>query len=208
MASPPSTTTTKPGATPAAGSGAGHGVAKDATHATVGVADGAHGAGGAFPPFDKSGFSSQLIWLTLTFGFLYWMLSKRLLPRLGGVIEHRADGIRADLAEAEHLNTAAKTSQQAYEDALATAKANASGIAKAQRDTLMAETDRERAAIDAQMAAKVADAETRIEAGKKTALLAVSAVAADTAGEIVSKLTGQSVSRDEVTRSIAAVNVK
>jgi F-type H+-transporting ATPase subunit b len=203
MASPPSTTT-KPGDKPAAG----HGATPGATHSTVGVADGAKGAGGAFPPFDAASFSSQLIWLTLTFGFLYWMLSKRLLPRLGGVIEHRADGIRADLAEADHLKTETENSLKAYEEALATAKANASGIAKSQRDALTAETDRERATIDGQMAAKVADAEKRIEAGKKTALAAVSTVAADTAGEIVAKLTGQSVSRDDVTRAIAAVNVK
>ncbi len=203
MASPPSTPT-KAGEKPAAGHGAAHG----GTHATVGVADGSHGAASAFPPFDTASFSSQLFWLTITFGFLYWMLSKRLLPRLGGVIEHRADGIRADLVEADHLKTQTEKSLKAYEDALATAKANASGIAKTQRDSLTAETDRERAAVDAQMAAKVADAEKRIAAGKKTALAAVGAVAADTAGEIVAKLTGQSVSRDEITRAIAAVSRK
>jgi F-type H+-transporting ATPase subunit b len=203
MASPPSTTT-KVGEKPATGSGA----AQGGTHATVGVADGKKGAGSAFPPFDAASFSSQLVWLTITFGFLYWMLSKKLLPRLGGVIEHRADGIRADLAEADHLKTETENSLKAYEDALTTAKANASGIAKTQRDALTAETDRERATVDAQMAAKVADAEKRIAAGKQNALAAVSTVAADTAGEIVAKLTGQTVSRDEITRAIAAVNVK
>lgn len=200
MASPPTTPAKAGAATPASGHAG--------THATVGVADGAHGAASAFPPFDKSGFSSQLIWLTLTFGFLYWMLSKRLLPRLGGVIEHRADGIRADLTEADHLKTETENSLKAYEQALATAKLNASGIAKSQSDALTAETDRARAAVDAQMAVKVADAEKRIEASKRTALAAVSTVASDTVGEIVAKLTGQSVSRDDITRAIAAVNVK
>jgi F-type H+-transporting ATPase subunit b len=199
MASPPSTTT-KTGDKPAAGHGA--------THATVGVADGKNGAASAFPPFDKSSFSSQLIWLALTFGFLYWMLSKSLLPRLSGVIEHRADGIRADLAEADHLKSVTENSLKAYEDALATAKGNAASIAKTQRDTLAAETDREKAAVDAQMATKVADAEKRIAAGKQNALAAVSTVAADTAGEIVAKLTGQSVTRDEITRAVAAASVK
>lgn len=207
MASPPATTTKTGGAAaaPATGHAAGHSAA---TQATVGVSDNGKGAGGAFPPFDKSSFSGQLIWLALTFGFLYWALSKHLLPRLGGVIEHRADGIRADLAEAEHLKSETETSLKAYEQALTTAKANASGIAKTQRDALTAETDREKTAVDALMAAKVADAEKRIQAGKKTALAAVSTVAGDTVGEIVAKLTGQSVSRDEITRAVAAVHVK
>ena len=202
MASPPKTEAK--GAASQQGS-APHGAAHTAT---VGVAEKGHGASSAFPPFDKSTFAPQLFWLVLTFGFLYWMLSKTLLPRIGQAIENRAGGIRNDLAEAEQLKSETEASLQAYETALATAKSNAAGIAKLQRDTLAAESDRERAAVDAQMAAKVADAEKRIEASKKTALSAVSNVAGETVGAIVAKLTGQSVSGDEVARAIAAVKAK
>ena len=197
MASPPKTE--------AKGAAAQHGAAHTAT---VGVADHGHGAGPAFPPFDKSTFGPQIVWLVLTFGFLYYMLSKTLLPRIGRALENRADGIRKDLTQAELLKSETEASLKAYEQALMTAKANAAGIAKSQRDTLAAETERERAAVDAQMAAKVADAEKRIEASKTTALAAVSGVAADTVGAIVAKLTGQSVSGDEVARAIAAVKAK
>jgi F-type H+-transporting ATPase subunit b len=201
MASPPKTDAKTTGAALAPGHAAGQ-------HATVGVADKGHVAASAFPPFDKATFAPQLIWLALTFGFLYWMLAKKLLPRLSGVIEHRADGIRADLAEAEHLKSETEASLQRYEQALTTAKTNASGIAKSQRDTLTAETDREKAAVDTLMAAKVAEAEKRIDAGKKTAMAAVSGVATDTVGAIVAKLTGQTASTDEIARAIAAVKAK
>jgi len=176
--------------------------------ATVGVVDHGHGAATAFPPFDQTTFAPQLVWLVLTFGFLYFMLSKRLLPRVAAAIEGRADGIRSDLAQAEFLKGQTEASLKAYETALTTAKNNAAGITKAQRDALTAETDRERAAVDAQMAAKVAEAEKRITASKTTALAAVSGVATETVGAIVAKLTGQSVSGDEVARAIAAVKAK
>ncbi len=198
MASPPKSDA-KSGAQPHAPAGA-HGAT---------VADGGHGAGPvAFPPFDKSTFPSQLLWLAITFGFLYWALSKKLLPRLAGVIEHRADGIRGDLAEAEHLKTETETALKSYEHALTTAKTNASGIAKSQRETITAETDRERAAVDAQMAAKVAEAEKRIAAGKQTSLATVSGVAQETVGALVAKLTGQTTTNDEIARAIAAVKAK
>ncbi len=167
-----------------------------------------HNASSAFPPFDKSTFGPQLIWLALTFGFLYVVLARSLLPRLSGVLERRADGIRNDLAEAERLKDETQASLKAYEQALTSAKSNAAGIAKSQRDALAAETDRERAAVDAQMATKVADAEKRIAQGKQTALSAVTTVASDTVGEIVAKLTGQSVSPTEIAGAIAAVKAK
>lgn len=178
---------------------------QQATSATV---EHGHAATSAFPPFDKATFGPQLIWLALTFGFLYFMLSRTLLPRVAGVIESRAQGIRADLAEAEHLKGETDAALKSYEQALFTAKANAAGIAKAQRDQLTTETDRERAAVDAQMAAKVADAEQRIAQSKATALSAVSGVATDTVGAIVAKLTGQTVTGSEIASAIAAVKAK
>ncbi len=177
-------------------------------HTGVATVEHGHAATSAFPPFDKSTFGPQLVWLALTFGFLYFMLSRRLLPRVASVVESRAEGIRSDLAEAEHLKVETDTALKAYEQALTTAKTNAAGIAKSQRDQIAAETDRERAAVDAQMAAKVADAEKRIAQSKMTALSAVSGVATDTVGAIVAKLTGQTVSGAEIASAIAAVKAK
>ena len=36
-----------------------------------------------FPPFDTSTFPSQLVWFFISFGFLYWYMSKRALPKIG-----------------------------------------------------------------------------------------------------------------------------
>ncbi len=176
--------------------------------ATVGAVEHGHAASTAFPPFDTSTFGPQLVWLALTFGFLYLMLSRTLLPRVGGVIEARASGIRNDLAQAEKLQSETQNSLKAYEQALTTAKVSAAGIAKSQRDQLVAETDRERSAVDAQMAARVADAEKRIAASKTTALSAVTGVANDTVGAIVAKLTGQTVTNAEIAGAITAVKAK
>ena len=48
--------------------------APQATHSEVG-----HEAGGQsnFPPFDSATFPSQLLWLAITFGALYWFMAKK-----------------------------------------------------------------------------------------------------------------------------------
>ena len=51
----------------------------EGTHSETG-AHGGEAAGGVFPPFDSSTFASQLLWLAITFGLFYLLMSKVIVP--------------------------------------------------------------------------------------------------------------------------------
>ena len=124
----------------------GHGSTGELTAGTAVPAD-AH-AKKAFPPLDPSTFAPQLIWLALTFGTLYFLLSKIVLPRIGGVIDERKRVRQSDLDEAERLKNETDKALKDYEKSLSEAKSRASGIAQSTRDKLKAEVDGERARVD------------------------------------------------------------
>jgi F-type H+-transporting ATPase subunit b len=159
---------------------------------------------GAMPQFDLSTFPSQIFWLVILFGLLYLALSRVALPRIGDVIEARANRIKKDLADAERLKSETEAALKAYEQALADAKSRAGAIAKETRDRLTAETDRERAGVDKQIAAKVTEAEKRIADSKAKAVASVSEIAASTASAIISKLTGKEASQDAVRKAASS----
>jgi F-type H+-transporting ATPase subunit b len=167
---------------------------------TTAPAGGGHAK--VFPPLDAGTFAPQLVWLALTFGLLYVLLKRTVLPRVGEVIEERADRIKRDLAQAEKLKGDTEQALANYEKALADARAQATAIAKDMRDRLTAEVDKERARVEAEIAAKVAEAEKRIADTKSRALAGVGDIAADVAGAIVARLIGREVSRDEVQRAL------
>jgi F-type H+-transporting ATPase subunit b len=127
------------------------------------AANAAQGGAKVFPPLDPATFVPQLVWLAIAFGLLYLLLSRVALPRVGEVIEERADRIRRDLDQAEKLKAETAAALAAYEQALAEARGKAGGIIKTMRDGLTAEVDKERARVEAQIAQKVAEAEARIE---------------------------------------------
>lgn len=180
----------------------GHGGQTD-THAEVGhEAAGEHG--GAFPPFDPTYFGSQILWLVLTFGFFYWILSKKILPRMTGILEVRRDRIAADLGEAERMRAETDAAVAAYEQALAEAKKKAGTIAAETRDRVKSDLDARRAAIEANLATKVGEAEARIADIKARALGEVNDIATETTEAIVSALIGQG-SRDEAAAAVASV---
>ncbi len=145
---------------------------------------------------------SQLVWLTLTFGLLYVLLKRFALPRVGEVIEERRERIRRDFEKAEKLKTETEQALANYEQALAEARTKANAIAKDVRDAFAAEVDKERAAVDAQVVRKLADAEARISQSKAKAMASVREIAADTASAVVGKLLAKEVTKDEVQRAL------
>ena len=156
-----------------------------------------------FPPLDPQFYPSQLVWLALTFVALYMLLSRLALPRIGEVLEERQARIRRDLDEAERLKTETDKALKGYEQAIADARGQASATARDVRSKLAAETEREKAAVEASLTAKVADAESRIAATKAKAMQSVSEIAADTAGAVVSALTGHTPTPDEIKKALA-----
>jgi len=155
-----------------------HGGAHDAPH------------GGGFPPFQGETFASQLLWLAITFGFLYWLAAKVIVPRLGSILEDRANKIGNDLDEAAAMKAKAEEAGQAYEKSLAEARAKSQAIAQETREKVNADSAERRKSVESDLAAKLADAEAKIVATKTEAMSHVEAIAADAAGAIVSHLTG------------------
>jgi F-type H+-transporting ATPase subunit b len=154
------------------------------------------------PQLNVNDFAPQLIWLALTFMLLYLILSRVALPRIGEVIEERKDRIQRDLDAAERLKQETEKALKAYEQALADARGKAGVMARDNRAALVAETDKERAKVQAEMAAKLAEAETRIAATKAKALASVNEIAAGTASAVVGRLLGQDATPDEVAKAL------
>lgn len=157
-----------------------------------------------FPPFDTTTFGSQILWLVLCFGALYIISARAIQPRMAGIVKARRAKIEGDLAEAERLRLATDKAVADYEAALAAARAKAHGIAEDTRTASKAELDAKRAAVEADLAAKMSAAEASIQDAKVAALSNVSDIAADTAAELIAKLTG-AVTLDEVKSAVREV---
>src|SRR6185312_10941342 len=156
------------------------------------------------PQLNPLDWGPQLIWLLITFGILYVLMLKVALPRIGAVIEARADRIAKDLAEADRLRRQTEEAIAAYEQALAEAKQKAHAIVDDGRAKLKDETAKERAKLEADLARRSAEAEARINAAKTSAMKDVNAVAADVATDIVRRLIGAAPPKAEIDKAVQA----
>ena len=151
---------------------------------------------GAFPPFQKDTFGSQLLWLAITFGLLYLIASRLALPRVGGIIADRRARIDGDLADAARMKSEADAAVASYEKSLADARARAQAIAAETRSRAAAETETRRKEIEASLQARLTAAEETVQATRAAAMANVNSIARDAAVAIVARLTGKAPSED------------
>jgi F-type H+-transporting ATPase subunit b len=159
----------------------------------------------AFPPFESATYASQLFWLVLVFGFLYWLMAKVVVPRMGGILADRATRISSDLDGAATARARAEEAGQAYEKALAEARAKAQGLAQETRDKASAEQSVRSRALEAELSARVAKAEADISAMKTRAMGNVAGIATDAASAIVERLIGTAPAKAAVAEAVKSV---
>jgi F-type H+-transporting ATPase subunit b len=155
------------------------------------------------PQLDVNAWPPQLFWLAVTFLVLYFIISKIVIPRTGGVIEGRKNQIDSDLAAAQRFKADTDKAVAEYEKALAEARSKAHAIAQETRKKLTAEVDNERGKLDGELAGKIAQAEKSIQAMRSKALASVSELATDIAADIVSRLTGTTVTKADAAKAVA-----
>ncbi|MHA1560083.1 MAG: F0F1 ATP synthase subunit B [Alphaproteobacteria bacterium] len=157
-----------------------------------------------FPPFDSTFFASQLLWLVITFVVLYLLMSRLVLPRIGGILEDRRDRIARDLDQAERLKQQSDDALAGYERALAEARAGAFAIASEARDQAKSEAEAKQSKIEADLDAKLADASSRIGEIKAKALADVSDIATEAAEAVVERLLGKKPTAAELDTAVKA----
>lgn len=173
---------------------------------TLAVED--HAEESNFPPFDPTYFASQLLWLAITFVALYFLMSKIVLPRIGGILEDRRDRIARDLDQAGRLKQQSDEAIASYERALVEARSRAMKIGAEARDKAKVEAAERQAETEATLDQKLTVAEARIADIKRRALADVGTIASQAAEAVVERLLGAKPSEAEIASAVKSANTK
>ena len=142
------------------------------------------------PQLEMGDYAPQIFWLVVTFVALMLIMWSVGLPRIRRVIEAREGRIGGDLAEAESMKGRAEDALKAYEEALAEARSRAHGVLAETQAKLAAEADALRTELDADLAARGAEAEARIQETRAQALASLRDVAGEVARAATERLVG------------------
>jgi F-type H+-transporting ATPase subunit b len=149
-------------------------------------------------------FASQLFWLIVSFGLIYFVIGRGMFPKIEATVEQRDRRIAEDLAAAERARAEADAREEAYRARVETNRAEALKVTQAAKDASARATETQVKAADAELDQKVGAAEAEIRIATQAALADIESVAAEAAQEMVAKLSGASVSREQAAAAVRA----
>jgi len=153
---------------------------------------------GGMPQLNPEFWISQIFWLTLTFGILYVILSKLILPKISVNLELRKSQIQENIEAAEKQRKSSESKLKEYDDIILKSKLEAKNIFKEAREKVLKNINSKRETLDKQIDEEIKKVEQEINVLKKSAPEKINKIAIETSSELVKKLIGAEVNNSSI----------
>jgi F-type H+-transporting ATPase subunit b len=153
---------------------------------------------GGMPQLNPEFWISQIFWLTLTFGILYVVLSKLILPKISANLELRKSQIQENVEAAEKQRESSETKLKEYDSIILKSKLEAKNIFKDVREKVIKDINLKKETLDKQIDVEIQKAEKEIDLLRKSAPEKINKIAIETSSELVKKLIGADVNNSSI----------
>ena len=153
---------------------------------------------GGMPQLNPEFWVSQIFWLTLTFGILYVVLSKLILPKISNNLESRKSQILENIEAAEKQREDSETKLEEYEKIISKSKLEAKNIFSQSREKVLKDISAKREVLDKQIDEEISKAELEISNLRESAPDKINMIAIETSSELIQKLIGAEVNNSSI----------
>ena len=153
---------------------------------------------GGMPQLNPEFWISQIFWLTLTFGILYIVLSKLILPKISDNLESRKSQILENIEAAEKQRQNSEEKLKEYEEIVSKSKMEAKNIFNQAREKALKDISSKKDVLDKQIDDEIGKAEQEIKELQKSAPDKINKIAIETSSELIQKLIGAEVNNSSI----------
>ena len=163
---------------------------------------------GGMPQLNPEFWISQIFWLTLTFGILYVILSKLILPKISANLELRKSQIQENIETAEKQREVSELKLKEYDDFILKNKLKAKNIFKEAREKVLRDINSKKETLDKQIDEEIKKAEQEIDVLKKSAPEKINKISIEISSELVKKLIGAEVNNSSISAIVDDLSKK
>ena len=151
-------------------------------------------------------YQGQIFWLLLTFGFVFLVVGRGMVPRVQKTIDGRDGRISGDLAAAKAARDAADAAEENWRQRDQAARERAQTVLADARARAAKATEARLAEASAEQNQRLSEREADIRAAAERASGEIEAVAAEAARDIAQRVAGLSVSDEDARAAVRRVN--
>ena len=153
---------------------------------------------GGMPQLNPEFWISQIFWLILTFGTMYVVLSKFILPKISNNLESRKSQILENIEAAEKQREDSEVKLKEYDEIILKSKSEAKTMFNQTREKALKDIMAKKEVLDQQIDDEINKAEKEIEALRVSAPDKINKIAIETSSELLEKLIGFGVNSSSI----------
>jgi F-type H+-transporting ATPase subunit b len=153
---------------------------------------------GGMPQLNPEFWISQIFWLTLTFGILYLVLSKLILPKISANLETRKSQILENIEAAEKQREDSEMKLKEFEEIIFKSKLEAKTIFNQAREKALKDINAKKEVLEGQIDEEISKAEEEIKTLRNGAPDKINKIAIETSSELIQKLIGAEVNNSSI----------
>mgnify|MGYP001440441768 CR=1 FL=1 len=163
---------------------------------------------GGMPQLDPEFWLSQIFWLVITFGILYIILSKIILPKIRDNLETRKSQVLDNLEIAEKQRKDSETKLKEFDDIILKSKINAKNLFNESRKKLLNNISNKRIKLEEELDKEVKIVEAEVDELKKKSPEKINKIAIETSADLINQLIGANVNNSSITAIVTDVASK
>ena len=153
---------------------------------------------GGMPQLNPEFWISQIFWLTITFGTLYVVLSKFILPKISANLELRKSQILENIEAAEKQREESEIKIKEYEEIIQNGKNEAKNYFNQTREKVIKDINAKKDSLDKELGAEIKKTETEIQNLRNKAPEKINKIAIETSSDLIQKLIGIEVNSSSI----------
>jgi F-type H+-transporting ATPase subunit b len=160
------------------------------------------------PQLNPEFYISQLFWLVISFSFLFIFLWRISLPRIGNILEKRANKINEDIIKAKQFQAEAEDIQNNINNKLREAKLETADLIKAANLKFQTHATNELDKLDKSLNAKIDESSSKIQKNKSDSLNQINDQVYDITKLTLSKISNMDVNDADIKEVVKSIKHK
>ena len=156
------------------------------------------GESGGMPQLNPEFWVSQIVWLVLTFGILYIVLSKLILPKISDNLESRKSQILENIETAETQREESEKKLKEFEKIILDSKIDAKNHFNEVRQKTLEDINNKRSALEKDIDKEINAAEEEIDNLKINSNEKIKNIAVETSAELIKHLIGEEANNSSI----------